>query len=882
MFIELVKGVALLLALCFLHGFNIRVWRQHPWVGQVFSGLIFGGICVVGMLTPVVLMPGVIFDARSVVLSMAGLFGGPLVAGIAALMAATGRLWLGGAGAEVGLMVIGLCTALGLVYREGRARGRLGVEPVTLALFGLLLHTAVIALFQLLPAEAVQRINQTLALPYLLTFPPATVVLGLLLHDVEQRMATERALTGTAARLHAITQAIPDVLLVLDAQGRYVEVLSPNDATLVASAPELVGKRLHDVLPAEQAERFMQLIRDTLQSGQTHSVEYEMQTLSGLRQFEGRTQPLGVQVGGQAAVVFLARDITHRKQAESALRESELRFRSLLRNIPSISVQGYLQDGTTSYWNQASEQLYGYTAEEALGGNLLDLIIPPPMRDGVRAHLQHMFATGEVIPAGELQLQRKDGTPVHVFSSHAYIQVPGHPPEMFCIDIDISGRKAAEDEARYLAFYDALTQLPNRRLLVDRLQQVLVNGARSGLTTAVLFVDLDNFKTLNDTRGHEVGDLLLKDVAQRLRSCVREQDTVARLGGDEFVVVLQNLSSDAPEAAAQARTLGELILAQLRQPYELAGHEHHFTASIGVTLLNHQRDSVDEVLKQADMAMYRAKDDGRNTLRFFDPDMQQAVNRRALLETELHNGLRRAQFLLLYQPQVDSQGRVTGAEALVRWQHPVQGMVPPSEFIPLAEESGLILPLGQWVMETALRQQARWQQDPLFAHLSLAINVSARQFLQDDFVAQVLALVQQTGANPAQIKLELTESLLLDNVDSVIATMRALKAHGLGFSLDDFGTGYSSLSYLKRLPLDQIKIDQGFVRDVLLDASDAAIARSIIALAGSLGLSVIAEGVETTAHHQFLLAHGCQAFQGYLFGRPLTLEDFESRVRQGV
>ena len=882
MFIELVKGVALLLALCFLHGFNIRVWRQHPWVGQVFSGLIFGGICVVGMLTPVVLMPGVIFDARSVVLSMAGLFGGPLVAGIAALMAATGRLWLGGAGAEVGLMVIGLCTAMGLVYREGRARGRLGVEPVTLALFGLLLHTAVIALFQLLPAEAVQRINQTLALPYLLTFTPATVVLGLLLHDVEQRMATERALTGTAARLHAITQAIPDVLLVLDAQGRYVEVLSPNDSALVASAPVLVGQRLHDVLPAEQAERFMQLIRDTLQSGQTHSVEYEMQTLSGLRQFEGRTQPLGVQVGGQAAVVFLALDITKRKQAESALRESELRFRSLLRNIPSISVQGYLQDGTTSYWNQASEQLYGYTAEEAIGANLLDLIIPPPMRDDVRAQLQHMFATGEVIPAGELQLQRKDGTPVHVFSSHAYIQVPGHPPEMFCIDIDISGRKAAEDEARYLAFYDALTQLPNRRLLVDRLQQVLVNGARSGLTTAVLFVDLDNFKTLNDTRGHEVGDLLLKDVAQRLRSCVREQDTVARLGGDEFVVVLQNLSSDAPEAAAQARTLGELILAQLRQPYELAGHEHHFTASIGVTLLNHQRDSVDEVLKQADMAMYRAKDAGRNTLRFFDPDMQQAVNRRALLEIELHNGLRRAQFLLLYQPQVDSQGRVTGAEALVRWQHPVQGMVPPSEFIPLAEESGLILPLGHWVMETALRQQARWRQDPQFARLSLAINVSARQFLQDDFVAQVLALVRQTGANPAQIKLELTESLLLANVDSVIATMRALKAHGLGFSLDDFGTGYSSLSYLKRLPLDQIKIDQGFVRDVLLDASDAAIARSIIALAGSLGLSVIAEGVETTAHHQFLLAHGCQAFQGYLFGRPLTLEDFENRVRQGV
>ena len=880
MFIELVKGVALLLALCFLHGFNIRLWRRYPRTGQVLSGILFGSICVVGMILPVMLAPGVFFDARSVVLSMAGLFGGPLVACLAAAMAATARVWLGGAGMEVGLAVIALCTALGLIYREGRARGRLGVEPVPLALFGLLLHTAVLALFQLLPPEVVQRVNQTVALPFLLTFTPATVILGLLLRDVEDRLATERALAATAARLEAIAQAIPDVLLVLDAEGRYVEVISPDDAPLAARAPQLLGKRMHEVLPAEQADRFLELIRATLQSGQTQAAEYEMQTLSGMRQFEGRAQPLGVQAGGLGAVVFLARDITQRKQAESALRESELRFRSLLRNIPSISVQGYLEDGTTSYWNQASEQLYGYTAEEALGRNLLNLIIPPALHAAVREQMRNMFATGEVMPAGELELQRKDGTLVHVFSSHAYIQVPGHPPEMFCIDIDISGRKAAEDEARYLAFYDALTQLPNRRLLVDRLQQVLASGARAGTTTAVLFVDLDNFKTLNDTRGHEVGDLLLKEVALRLRGCVREHDTVARLGGDEFVVVLQNLSSDPTEAAAQARTLGELVLAELRQPYDLEGHEHHFTASIGVTLLQDHRDSVDEVLKQADMAMYRAKDAGRNTLRFFDPDMQQAVNRRALLETEMHNGLRQLQFLLLYQPQVNAEGRVMGAEALVRWQHPAHGMVPPSEFIPLAEDSGLILPLGNWVMETALRQQARWRQSPHLAHLNLAINVSARQFLQEDFVAQVLALLERTGADPARIKLELTESLLLDNVDSVIATMQVLKAQGVGFSLDDFGTGYSSLSYLKRLPLDQIKIDQGFVHDVLLDPSDAAIARSIIALADSLGLDVIAEGVETAAHHQFLLAHGCRAFQGYLFGRPMALDAFEKTAQQ--
>ncbi len=880
MLLELVQGVALLLALCFLYSVNIRLLRRQPALQQLLSGLLFGAICTVGMLKPLHLAPGVIIDARSVVLSMAALFGGPWAAAVATAMAAAMRLALGGAGVGIGLLVIVWCSAAGLVYRHALRRGRVHAHPLALLAFGLLLHLSVLGIFQGLEPAAVARINSQLALPYLLVFGPATMFLGWLLQDVQRRLRTESALADSVARLQAITQSIPDPVLVIDDQGRYLEILTPDDAQLVAPTAELLGRHVADVLPADLAERFMEQVRGCLRTGKPASFAYQLQTLGGPRHFEGRCQPLATLVHGRPAVVLLAHDRTEHVQAEAALHESEQRLRTLLSDIPSISVQGYLADGTTTYWNKASEQLYGYSASEAIGKSLFELIIPPHAHETVRHEVAQMFATTVPTPASELRLRHKNGAEVDVYSSHAYVQVPGYAPEMFCIDIDISGRKAAEDEARYLAFYDALTQLPNRRLLVDRLQQVLVSGARSGLTTAVLFVDLDNFKTLNDTRGHEVGDLLLKEVAQRLRDCVREQDTVARLGGDEFVVVLQNLSSDATEAAAQTRTLGELVLAQLRQPYDLAGHEHHFSASIGATLLRHHRDSVDEVLKQADMAMYRAKDAGRNTLRFFDPDMQQAVNRRALLETELHNGLRQAQFLLLYQPQVDSQGHITGAEALVRWRHPVQGMVSPAEFIPLAEESGLILPLGHWVMETALRQQARWRQHPLFAHLSLAINVSARQFLQEDFVAQVLALLQSTGADPAQIKLELTESLLLDNVDNVIATMQALKAHGLGFSLDDFGTGYSSLSYLKRLPLDQIKIDQGFVRDVLLDPSDAAIARSIIGLAGALGLDVIAEGVETTEHHQFLLSHGCRAFQGYLFGRPLALEDFERQVQQ--
>ena len=881
MFLELAKGTALLLALCYLHGANIRLWRQQPRLGQILSGLLFGGVCVLGMLSPLVLAPGIFFDARSVVLSMAGLFGGPVVAGLAAVIAAAWRLWVGGTGAYVGVMVIALSTLLGLAYRMARTQGRLDVRPMTLLVFGLLLHLGVLGIFQWLPPDIVLRVNSMLTLPLLLVFTPATVVTGMLLHDVENRQATDQALTDSSARLRAIATALPDVLLVLDAEGRYVDVLSSDNAPLLAAAPQLLGKRIHDLLPATQADPFIALIRKTLHSGKTESFVYQMQTLSGLRHFEGRARPLGSAINGQATVVFLARDITERFEAESALRESELRFRSLLRDIPSISVQGYQEDGTTTYWNKASEMLYGYSEQEALGKNLLDLVIPTEIQKPVRESMHAMFTQGTPIPPGELRLRHKDGSPVDVFSSHTRIEVPGQAPELFCIDIDISGRKAAEEEARYLAFYDALTGLPNRRLLVDRLQQVMASSARTGLNAAVLFVDLDNFKTLNDSRGHEMGDLLLVEVAARLRGSLREQDTVARLGGDEFVLVLQNLGIEAGEAAAQVRTVCEQVLERLRQPYLLDGHEHHLTASMGATLLRQPFATVDEVLKQADLAMYRAKDAGRNTLRFFDPDMQEAVNQRAMLETEMHTGLRLGQFLLVYQCQVDGQGRVTGAEVLLRWQHPDQGLVSPVLFIPLAEETGLILPLGHWVLETALRQQARWRDDARFAHLNLAINVSARQFRQEDFVPQLLQLLAQTGANPERIKLELTESLLLQDVDSVIATMLALKQHGLGFSLDDFGTGYSSLSYLKRLPLDQIKIDQGFVRDVLNDPKDAAIAHTIIVLADLLGLAVIAEGVETAEHHRFLQEHGCHAFQGYLFGRPEPLETFEQRVLAG-
>ncbi|SHH75051.1 PAS domain S-box-containing protein/diguanylate cyclase (GGDEF) domain-containing protein [Bradyrhizobium erythrophlei] len=445
---------------------------------------------------------------------------------------------------------------------------------------------------------------------------------------------------------------------------------------------------------------------------------------------------------------------------------------------------------------------------------------------------------------------------------------------------DISKLKHAEEKIRELAFFDQLTGLPNRVLLIDRVRQAFNANTRNKSFGALLFIDLDNFKTLNDSLGHDMGDLLLKKAAQRISSCVRADDTVARFGGDEFVVLLANLGTQkAKTAALQAEAIGEKILAAFTESFRLDPYEYPCTPSVGVTLFSPDDRNVDELLKRADLAMYDAKTAGRNGLRFFDPVMQTMISARAALETDLREDLKKERLLLHYQPQVDHEGRLLGAEALARWPHAQKGMVSPSEFIPVAESTGLILPLGALMLKIACRQLACWSADPATERLTVAINVSALQMRQKNFVEQVSAIIEQTGANPHRLKIELTESTLVSNVDDVIAKMDKLKAIGIGFSLDDFGTGYSSLSYLKRLPLDQLKIDRSFVKDVLVDPNDAAIAQMIIALSKSLGLSVIAEGVETEEQYAFLARHGQLNYQGYLFGRPLPPEDFERLAR---
>ncbi|MFC7459156.1 putative bifunctional diguanylate cyclase/phosphodiesterase, partial [Hydrogenophaga defluvii] len=429
-----------------------------------------------------------------------------------------------------------------------------------------------------------------------------------------------------------------------------------------------------------------------------------------------------------------------------------------------------------------------------------------------------------------------------------------------------------------LAYYDSLTGLPNRRLLHDRLNHAMLTARRNGHGCAIVFIDLDNFKTLNDTRGHDIGDLLLRQVAQRLSGCVRAGDTVSRFGGDEFVMVLEGQSPNASVAADRAETLAAKVLRLLSEPYVLAGHQHYCTPSIGITLFSGGTCSADELLKQADLAMYRSKALGRNTMRFFDPEMQTIVDQHAMMERDMREGLAEGQFRLNYQPQMGSDGKLSGAEALLRWHHPTRGTIPPGQFIPRAEETGQILQLGRWVIETACAQLANWSMKPGFQRLTIAVNVSARQFYQVDFAQQLLEILERTGANPRQLKLELTESMLALHVEEIIEKMVVLKSSGIRFSLDDFGTGYSSLAYLKRMPLDELKIDQGFVRDVLADANDAAIARMVVVLAGSMGIDVMAEGVETEPQREFLASIGCRAYQGYLLSRPLPIEHFETFI----
>ena len=559
---------------------------------------------------------------------------------------------------------------------------------------------------------------------------------------------------------------------------------------------------------------------------------------------------------------------------EIGRREGELQRLSMVIEQSPESIVITDTAGCILYVNEAFQRITGYARDEVLGRN------PRILNGGLtpRATYEQMWATllaGEVW-RGEFHNVRKDGSAYLELATIAPIKDAGGTVTHYvAVKEDITQRKQSEALLHRLAYFDALTGLPNRALLHDRIAQAIRSGVRRESFGMLMLVDIDRFRQLNDTLGHAAGDRLLCEVAARLRASVREEDTVARHGDDDFAVLVERIGETEADALSHAEYVARKLQRTLQQPYVLGGTEgdrHFATLSFGISLFHDGVSSLESLLKQAEVALYRAKQDGRDIVRFFNPEMQAVVDAHARLEARMHEALEANAFRLFFQPQVNRRGVVIGAEALLRWPLDGGAMVSPAEFIPLAEDTGHIVRLGSWVLRSACAQLARWQMNETTRHLKIAVNVSARQFHQPDFVASVKDTVRAAGVDPCRLELELTESAILSDMDETIRRMNELRALGIRFALDDFGTGYSSLSYLKRLPLDQLKIDQSFVRDMAEDEGSEAIVLAILSLSHALGLEVVAEGVERPEQRDFLRHHGCDCFQGYLFGKPLPME----------
>jgi diguanylate cyclase (GGDEF)-like protein/PAS domain S-box-containing protein len=746
MILQLIQSVALLITLCVLQVFVARFAHDNRLIGKVLSGALFGGICVIGMLLPVEVTPGVIIDPRSVILSMAGLFGGPIVAAITAVIAITYRLFVGGDGVYVGVVVVLACTSFGLAYRYIVNKGWAKINIVQLFLFGLVLHVVQLLLFTQLPAELVNKVLTTVAIPLILIFAPATALLGMLLQDIDNRFKTE-----------------------------------------------------------------------------------------------------------------------------SALKKSEFQLLVYLQNTPLAAISWDVNFHCIQ-WNKAAEKMFGYSADEVLGRHALTLITPEGEKENMDALFKLLIAQkGGARYTNENKTQNGSNITCNWYNT-VLVNDEGQGIGVVSLAEDITPRKQAEALIWKQANYDALTGLANREMLTEHLHQEIKKADRFANSVALLYLDLDQFKDINDTLGHHTGDILLVEAAKRLNQCVRDVDVLARVGGDEFSIIMGELRSfEGVERVANA------LLKKLAEPFQLGDETAYISISIGITFYPSDASNSVEMFKNADQAMYAAKKLGRNCFQYFTTSMQEDAMSRMTLINDLRVALPQEEFKLYYQPIISLvDNSIHKAEALIRWQHPTRGLVSPAEFIPIAEETRMIVEIGDWVFREAAKQTRLWRA-AFHPDFQISVNTSPVQYLHTNFsVTDWLGYLQSLGLPGNAITVEITEGLLMNTDSSITDMLLIFRDAGIQVALDDFGTGYSSLSYLKKLDIDYLKIDQIFVRNLKADSDDLALCEAIIVMAHRLGLKVIAEGIETKEQSDLLTAAGCDFGQGYLFSKPMPAQKFES------
>ncbi|MEH8017305.1 EAL domain-containing protein [Rheinheimera muenzenbergensis] len=690
---------------------------------------------------------------------------------------------------------------------------------------------------------------------------------------LRQKQHYARSLDNTEQQLAATFTYAAVGIAHVGLDGRFLRANAQMCQLLGYSEPQLITMTFRQITHPADLALDEQAVQQLLQGERQHYSLEKRYLRPDNSVVWARLSVALVHEEAKSYFISVALDITQQRQVQQQLEQSELRFRTLLDNAPQLAIQGYKADGTTFYWNKASEQIYGYSQQEAVGQNLLDLIIPSYMHDGVAQAMAKMAATGQGAPSEELALRRKDGSLVPVYSGHAVIKLPDMEPQIFCIDLDLTERKQQAAELAFLADYDPITLLPNRQYFMQRVAEALQLASNNHC--AVLLLDLDNFKNINDSFGHSAGDELLRLVSQRLQRLCLPEHILARLGGDEFAVLVTKISG-----LAQLNLLTGKLMQALQQPCMLANKVEVIpAASLGIALWPEHATDPEGLLRAADAAMYAVKSQGRNNIAFYDAGLTVQARQRVVMESRLRSAINLGQLYCVYQPQLElSSGRIVGAEVLLRWHDEQLGQVSPAEFIPLAESCGLIHQLGLWVLQHSCHQVSQWLQAGLPA-FRLAVNVSAQQFAKDTMLQQLKQVLKDSGLSAQLLELEVTESALMTDEVRVIDTMHQIRALGVRLAIDDFGTGYSSLSYLKRLPLDVLKIDKRFIEHIPAEQDDKQIASAIIALAHTMNFKVLAEGVETAEQLQFLQQQGCDYYQGYYFSKPLAADDFAALLQ---